>query len=141
MWVEANCCRVFIRLNLSIARSRRRKEWCEFSTRLFALCPLSWRPLVFRSPDASCTSACGGILPVLRHREEHNVGEHRVALATGAASGIGLAIATQFAENAYMPRGMLSWIASGGESNQRKGLSGLGLRAIDLSQPRALALL
>lgn len=69
------------------------------------------------------------------------MGEHRVALATGAARGIGLAIATQFAENAYMPRGMLSWIASGGESNQRKGLSGLGLRAIHLSQPRALALL
>ena len=35
-WIEANFCRLCMRLNRSIALSRRRKGKCEFSTLLFA---------------------------------------------------------------------------------------------------------
>ena len=40
----ANVWSVFILRNRSMARSRRRKGWCEFSTRLFNQRPVSWRP-------------------------------------------------------------------------------------------------
>ena len=40
-WTELNFCRLFICLNLSIALSRRRKGWWEFSQRLFAQRPIS----------------------------------------------------------------------------------------------------
>ena len=36
-WIEAHTCRLCMRLNRSIALSRRRKGKCEFSTLLFAL--------------------------------------------------------------------------------------------------------
>ena len=49
-WTEANFWSVFILLNLSMARSRRRNGWCEFSARLLAQRPIScrsWLPISF----------------------------------------------------------------------------------------------
>ena len=40
-WTELNFCRLFICLNLSMARSRRLNGWCEFSQRLLAQRPIS----------------------------------------------------------------------------------------------------
>lgn len=40
-WTEVNFCKVFIRLNRSIAHSRRRNDMCEFSTLLLVQRPIS----------------------------------------------------------------------------------------------------